>query len=166
MLGDSVNTGTPEQQSGVAEVMATPLGDPLDSLMKPPECSNDINLELRQRSRRDLTTDAAQRGSRHGLEQYLSRFEEAMKLRKQLISEKPNPEDGNASEEFDSFRIFRLVGCVLLALGVRAFVCKYLVRSIMDGANGFNKEHYESIGLIASVNLIFAKFPRPFGNVL
>lgn len=126
VLGDSVNTGTPEQQSGVAEVMATPLGDPLDSLMKPPECSNDINLELRQRSRRDLTTDAAQRGSRHGLEQYLSRFEEAMKLRKQLISEKPNPEDGNASEEFDSFRIFRLVGCVLLALGVRAFVCKYL----------------------------------------
>nr|8CR2_C Chain C, Guided entry of tail-anchored proteins factor CAMLG,Guided entry of tail-anchored proteins factor 1 [Homo sapiens]8CR2_D Chain D, Guided entry of tail-anchored proteins factor CAMLG,Guided entry of tail-anchored proteins factor 1 [Homo sapiens] len=26
----------------------------------------------------------------------------------------------------DSFRIFRLVGCALLALGVRAFVCKYL----------------------------------------
>nr|KAF6479301.1 calcium modulating ligand [Molossus molossus] len=93
--------------------------------MKPPECSNDVSLELRQRNRGDLT-DTVQRGSRHGLEQYLSRFEEAMKLRKQLISEKPNQEDGNTTEEFDSFRIFRLVGCALLAFGVRAFVCKYL----------------------------------------
>ncbi|XP_055980771.1 guided entry of tail-anchored proteins factor CAMLG [Sorex fumeus] len=126
VLGDSVSTGTPEQQSGVAEMMGTPLGDKLDSLMKSPECSNDINLELRQRSRGELTADAGQRASRHGLEQYLSRFEEAMKLRKQLISEKPSQEDGNASEEFDSFRIFRLVGCALLALAVRAFVCKYL----------------------------------------
>lgn len=125
VLGDSVSTGTPEQQSGVAEVLGASLGGKLDSLMKPPEYSNDINLELRQR-RGDLTTDAAQRASHHGLEQYLSRFEEAMKLRKQLISEKPSQEEGNASEEFDSFRVFRLVGCALLALGVRAFVCKYL----------------------------------------
>ncbi|KAF7480201.1 guided entry of tail-anchored proteins factor CAMLG isoform X2 [Marmota monax] len=97
VLGDSVSPGTTDQQGGVVE-----------------------------RNRGDLTTDTVQRGSRHGLEQYLSRFEEAMKLRKQLISEKPNPDDGSASEEFDSFRIFRLVGCALLALGVRAFVCKYL----------------------------------------
>uniref|UniRef100_A0A7N5P550 Guided entry of tail-anchored proteins factor n=1 Tax=Ailuropoda melanoleuca TaxID=9646 RepID=A0A7N5P550_AILME len=100
VLGDSLSTGTTDQQSGVAE--------------------------LRQRNRGDLTADTVQRGSRHGLEQYLSRFEEAMKLRKQLISEKPNQEDGNTTEEFDSFRIFRLVGCALLAFGVRAFVCKYL----------------------------------------
>ncbi|XP_012583512.1 PREDICTED: calcium signal-modulating cyclophilin ligand isoform X2 [Condylura cristata] len=123
VLGDSVSIGATEQQSGVAEVKGTQLGDKLDSLMKHPECSND---DLRQRNRGDLTADTAQRGPRHGLEQYLSRFEEAMKLRKQLISEKPSQEDGNTTEEFDSFRIFRLVGCALLAFGVRAFVCKYL----------------------------------------
>lgn len=128
VLGDSVSAGTTDQ-SGLAEVKGTQLGDPLDSFIKPSECSNDISLELRQRNRGDLTTDSVQRGSRHGLEQYLSRFEEAMKLRKQLISEKPSQEDGNTTEEFDSFRIFRLVGCALLAFGVRAFVCKYLVRN-------------------------------------
>ncbi|XP_076994605.1 guided entry of tail-anchored proteins factor CAMLG [Tamandua tetradactyla] len=126
VLGDSVSTGTADLQGGVAEVKGTQLGEKLDSFIMPPECSNDVNLELRQRNRGDLTTDTVQRGSRHGLEQYLSRFEEAMKLRKQLISEKPNQEDGSTAEEFDSFRIFRLVGCALLALGVRAFVCKYL----------------------------------------
>lgn len=89
MLGDSVSTGTTDQQGGVAEVKGTQLGDKLDSFIKPPECSNDVNLELRQRNRGDLTADSVQRGARHGLEQYLSRFEEAMKLRKQLISENP-----------------------------------------------------------------------------
>ncbi|XP_047411861.1 guided entry of tail-anchored proteins factor CAMLG isoform X2 [Sciurus carolinensis] len=126
VLGDSISTGTTDQQGGVVEVKGAQLAEKLDSFIKPPECSNDVNLELRQRNRGDLTADTVQKGSRHGLEQYLSRFEEAMKLRKQLISEKPNPEDGSTSEEFDSFRIFRLVGCALLALGVRAFVCKYL----------------------------------------
>ncbi|XP_004836285.1 calcium signal-modulating cyclophilin ligand isoform X2 [Heterocephalus glaber] len=126
VLGDSVSTGTTDPQGDVAEVKGTQLGDKLDCFMKPPECSTDVNLELRQRNRGDLTADTVQRGSHHGLEQYLSRFEEAMKLRKQLISEKPHREDGSTTEEFDSFRIFRLVGCALLALGVRAFVCKYL----------------------------------------
>ncbi|XP_060034267.1 guided entry of tail-anchored proteins factor CAMLG isoform X2 [Erinaceus europaeus] len=125
VLGDSVSSGTIDQQS-VAEGKGTQLGDKLDSFMKPSECSSDASLDLRQRNRGDLSTDTVQRGSRHGLEQYLSRFEEAMTLRKQLISEKPNQEDGNTAEEFDSFRIFRLVGCALLAFGVRAFVCKYL----------------------------------------
>ncbi|XP_024431080.3 guided entry of tail-anchored proteins factor CAMLG isoform X1 [Desmodus rotundus] len=124
VLGDAVSTGTTDRQSGGAEAKGTELGDTLDSFSKPPEGGSDGSLELRQRNRGDLTAD--QRGSRHGLEQYLSRFEEAMKLRKQLISEKPSQEDGNTAEEFDSFRIFRLVGCALLAFGVRAFVCKYL----------------------------------------
>lgn len=135
VLGDSVGTGTADPQSGVAEGKGTELGDKLDSLIKPPEGSNDGSLELRQRNRGDMTADPVQRGPRHGLEQYLSRFEEAMKLRKQLISEKPSQEDGNTAEEFDSFRIFRLVGCALLAFGVRAFVCKYLVRNIMGNEN-------------------------------
>lgn len=131
MLGDSVSTGTTDPQGDMAEVKGTQLGDKLDSFMKPPECSTDVNLELRQRNRGDLSANTVQRGPHHGLEQYLSRFEEAMKLRKQLISEKPHQEDGSTTEEFDSFRIFRLVGCALLALGVRAFVCKYLVRKEM-----------------------------------
>lgn len=126
VLGDSVSAGAIDQQSGVAEGKGTQLGDKLDSFMKPSECGSDASLDLRQRNRGDLTADTVQRGSRHGLEQYLSRFEEAMKLRKQLISEKSNQEDGSTTEEFDSFRIFRLVGCALLAFGVRAFVCKYL----------------------------------------
>lgn len=153
VLGDSVSTGTTDQQSGVAEVKGTQLGDKLDSFIKPPECSNDVNLELRQRNRGDLTADTIQRGSRHGLEQYLSRFEEAMKLRKQLISEKPNQEDGNTTEEFDSFRIFRLVGCALLALGVRAFVCKYLVSSRVETANWLWNESFYSMELISSITI-------------
>ncbi|XP_021515373.1 guided entry of tail-anchored proteins factor CAMLG isoform X1 [Meriones unguiculatus] len=123
VLGDSVSGGAADQSGGVDPGIQ--LGDKLDSLVKPPECSSDDGVELRQRNRSDLT-DPAQRASHHSLEQYLSRFEEAMKLRKQLISEKPSQEDGSTTEEFDSFRIFRLVGCALLALGVRAFVCKYL----------------------------------------
>ncbi|XP_069892555.1 guided entry of tail-anchored proteins factor CAMLG [Dipodomys merriami] len=126
VLGDSVGSGATDEQGGIAEAKGAQLGEKLDSFLKSPECSNDANLELPQRNRGDVTGDTVQRASHHGLEQYLSRFEEAMKLRKQLISEKPHHEDGNSPEEFDSFRIFRLVGCALLALGVRAFVCKYL----------------------------------------
>lgn len=128
VLGDSVSGGTAGQPGAVAEVQGAQLGDKLDSLIQPPECGSSDGVELRHRSRGDPAAGAAQRASHHGLEQYLSRFEEAMKLRKQLISEKPSQEDGSSTEEFDSFRIFRLVGCALLALGVRAFVCKYLVR--------------------------------------
>ncbi|XP_069573696.1 guided entry of tail-anchored proteins factor CAMLG isoform X1 [Brachyistius frenatus] len=63
---------------------------------------------------------------RRGLQKYLSRFDDAMKLRSQLANEKP-AEDGAAEpEELDPFRIFRLVGSILLALFVRVFVCKYL----------------------------------------
>lgn len=164
MLGDSVSTGTTDQQSGVAEVKGTQLGDKLDSFIKPPECSIDVSLELRQRNRGDLTADTVQRGSRHGLEQYLSRFEEAMKLRKQLISEKPNQEDGNTTEEFDSFRIFRLVGCALLAFGVRAFVCKYLVRN--SGKCKLIIIMSAFVRFIANNNLIFTRFMWMFGDVL
>lgn len=50
-----------------------------------------------------------------------------MKLRGQLANEKP-AEDGRLdSEEFDPFRVFRLIGSILLAVFVRVFVCKYLV---------------------------------------
>ncbi|XP_036607412.1 calcium signal-modulating cyclophilin ligand [Trichosurus vulpecula] len=126
VLGDSTGTGTVDHQGGITEIKGTQLIDKKDSLINPSESSSDSNLELRHRKRGDLTTETVQRSSQHGLDQYLSRFDEAMKLRKQLISEKPSQENGSTGEEFDTFRIFRLVGCALLALGVRAFVCKYL----------------------------------------
>ncbi|XP_053155215.1 guided entry of tail-anchored proteins factor CAMLG [Hemicordylus capensis] len=123
VLGDTVCSlaGTADHASSVVEHK----GEKKDLFSKTPEAGNEGSNELRQRSRGDLM-EVPQRGARHGLDQYLSRFDEAMKLRNQLMSEKPNQENGNVAEEFDSFRIFRLVGCALLAIGVRAFVCKYL----------------------------------------
>ncbi|XP_051902392.1 guided entry of tail-anchored proteins factor CAMLG-like isoform X2 [Hippocampus zosterae] len=61
-----------------------------------------------------------------GLQQYLSRFDDAMKLRGQLVNEKPAREGEAEGEEFDPFAVFRLVCSVLLAVFVRVFVCKYL----------------------------------------
>ncbi|XP_053319488.1 guided entry of tail-anchored proteins factor CAMLG [Spea bombifrons] len=82
--------------------------------------SNDSN-GLRNH-RPDVTADPMSQG----LNQYLSKFDEAMKLRNQLNSEKPNSENGNGVDELDSFRIFRLIGSALLAVAVRMFVCKFL----------------------------------------
>nr|XP_034961359.1 calcium signal-modulating cyclophilin ligand isoform X2 [Zootoca vivipara] len=123
VLGDTVCSlaGTADHASSAIEHK----GEKKDLFSITPEVGNDGTGELRQRSRGDLM-EVPQRAPRHGLDQYLSRFDEAMKLRNQLISEKPSQENGNVVEEFDSFRIFRLVGCALLAIGVRAFVCKYL----------------------------------------
>ncbi|XP_063269176.1 guided entry of tail-anchored proteins factor CAMLG isoform X2 [Prinia subflava] len=123
VLGDSVCnvTGSADHAGSVAELR----GDK-DLFGKGPELVSEGTGELRHRQRGELPAEAAARPPRHGLEQYLSRFDEALKLRNQLMSEKPSQENGNAAEEFDSFRIFRLVGCALLAIGVRAFVCKYL----------------------------------------
>ncbi|XP_048348075.1 guided entry of tail-anchored proteins factor CAMLG [Sphaerodactylus townsendi] len=121
VLGDTVCSlaGTADHGSSAVEHK----GEKKDLFNIAPEVDSDGTAELRQCSRGDLME---QRTPQHGLDQYLSRFDEAMKLRNQLMSEKPNQENGNAAEEFDSFRIFRLVGCALLAIGVRAFVCKYL----------------------------------------
>lgn len=126
VLGDSVCnvTGSTDHAGSMVELR----GDK-DLFGKAPELVTEGTGELRHRHRGDLPSEAAPRPPRHGLEQYLSRFDEALKLRNQLMSEKPSQENGNAAEEFDSFRIFRLVGCALLAIAVRAFVCKYLVSS-------------------------------------
>ncbi|KAG9490898.1 hypothetical protein GDO78_006302 [Eleutherodactylus coqui] len=85
------------------------------------------NSELKKdgndlRNRTDGNLESAPRG----LNQYISRFDEAIKLRNQLSSDKPAPENGSGMEELDAFRIFRLAGSALLALTVRLFVCKYL----------------------------------------
>ncbi|XP_061473130.1 guided entry of tail-anchored proteins factor CAMLG [Rhineura floridana] len=123
VLGDTVCSlaGTADHANSAVEHK----GEKKDMFSKTPEIGNDGTSELRQRSRGDLI-EVPQRAPHHGLDHYLSRFDEAMKLRNQLISEQPSQENGNVVEEFDSFRIFRLVGCALLAVGVRAFVCKYL----------------------------------------
>ncbi|KAM5173125.1 guided entry of tail-anchored proteins factor CAMLG isoform 2-T2 [Mantella aurantiaca] len=71
-------------------------------------------------------TDVTSESTTRGLNQYLTRFDEAMKLRNQLNSEKPVPDSSNGVDEMDSFRIFRLVGSAILAVFVRMFVCKYL----------------------------------------
>lgn len=68
---------------------------------------------------------------RRGIHKYLSRFDDAMKLRGQLVNEKPAQDGGSDSEEFDAFRVFRLIGSILLAIFVRVFVCKYLVRHLV-----------------------------------
>lgn len=69
-------------------------------------------------------------GSPHtGLQKYLSRFDDAMKLRGQLAAanEKSAEEGDSEPEAFDVFRMFRLIGSLLLAVFVRVSVCKYLV---------------------------------------
>ncbi|XP_075716069.1 guided entry of tail-anchored proteins factor CAMLG isoform X2 [Rhinoderma darwinii] len=74
------------------------------------------------RNRTDVTLESTPRS----LNQYITKFDEAMKLRNQLSGDKPVPDNGSGVEELDSFRIFRLAGSALLALTVRLFVCKYL----------------------------------------
>ncbi|XP_041658115.1 calcium signal-modulating cyclophilin ligand [Cheilinus undulatus] len=81
---------------------------------------------LRQRPRGERASDDLSNSPRRGLQKYLSRFDDAMKLRGQLANEKPTQDGGSDSEEFDPFRVFRLVGSILLAVFVRVFVCKYL----------------------------------------
>ncbi|XP_029957692.1 guided entry of tail-anchored proteins factor CAMLG isoform X2 [Salarias fasciatus] len=81
---------------------------------------------LRQRPRGEWASGDVGGSPRRGLQKYLSRFDDAMKLRGQLANEKPAQDGGSEAEELDPFRIFRLVGSVLLAVFVRVFVCKYL----------------------------------------
>ncbi|XP_046870392.1 calcium signal-modulating cyclophilin ligand [Hypomesus transpacificus] len=81
---------------------------------------------VRQRPRGELSSDEPNRSPRRGLQKYLSRFDDAMKLRGQLANEKPAQDGSSDPEELDSFRLFRMVGSILLAVFVRIFVCKYL----------------------------------------
>ncbi|KAF7670369.1 hypothetical protein LDENG_00228460 [Lucifuga dentata] len=81
---------------------------------------------VRQRPRGERVSDDLSGSPRRGLQKYLSRFDDAMKVRGQLANEKPAQDGGSDSEDFDPFRIFRLIGSILLAVFVRVFVCKYL----------------------------------------
>uniref|UniRef100_A0A8C8FK88 Calcium modulating ligand n=1 Tax=Oncorhynchus tshawytscha TaxID=74940 RepID=A0A8C8FK88_ONCTS len=97
----------------------------------------DVTPGVRQRPRGEAQLAAdepSHSGSpRRGLQKYLSRFDDAMKLRGQLANEKQAQEAASSDpDELDSFRLFRLVGSVLLAIFVRVFVCKYLVEKKMQ----------------------------------
>ncbi|KAK2873209.1 hypothetical protein QQF64_017043 [Cirrhinus molitorella] len=90
---------------------------------------DDVSRGVRQRPRGELAGDERSSSPRRGLQKYLSRFDDAMKLRGQLSAEKTAQDGGGGgeeAEELDSFRLFRLVGSVALALFVRIFVCQYL----------------------------------------
>ncbi|XP_056141272.1 calcium signal-modulating cyclophilin ligand [Lampris incognitus] len=94
-----------------------------------PDCTEPLledDAGVRQRSRGERGVDDPSGSPRRGLQKYSSRFDDTMKLRSQLANEKPAQGGGSDTEEFDSFRVFRLVGSVLLAIFVRVFVCKYL----------------------------------------
>ncbi|XP_022618527.1 calcium signal-modulating cyclophilin ligand isoform X2 [Seriola lalandi dorsalis] len=115
-LGSRSHSATPERR-----------GSPLPECSDLTGCSLDDDIAgVRQRPRGERASDDLSGSPRRGLQKYLSRFDDAMKLRGQLANEKPPQDGGSDAEEFDPFRVFRLIGSVLLAVFVRVFVCKYL----------------------------------------
>lgn len=108
---------------------ATPerRGSPLTGCSEPHTGSLEDDIGgVRQRPRGERASEDISSSPRRGLQKYLSRFDDAMKLRGQLVNEKPAQDGGSDAEEFDPFRVFRLIGSILLAIFVRVFVCKYL----------------------------------------
>lgn len=117
MHGSRSHSATPERRASPLPGLGEHLGGSLE---------DDIG-GIRQRPRGERVSDDLSGSPRPGLQKYLSRFDDAMKLRGQLASEKPAQDGGSDVEDFDAFRIFRLIGSVLLAVFVRLFVCKFLV---------------------------------------
>lgn len=114
--GSRSHSATPERR-----------GSPLPSLGEHLSGSLEDDIGgLRQRPRGERRSDDHSGSPRPGLQKYLSRFDDAMKLRGQLANEKPAQDGGSDVEDFDAFRIFRIIGSILLAVFVRLFVCKYL----------------------------------------
>ncbi|XP_020491141.1 calcium signal-modulating cyclophilin ligand isoform X1 [Labrus bergylta] len=121
----------PEASAGVGSRShsATPerRGSPLPGCNESHTGSLDDDIGgIRQRPRGELASDDISNSPRRGLQKYLSRFDDAMKLRGQLANEKPAQDGESESEEFDPFVVFRLIGSILLAVFVRVSVCKYL----------------------------------------
>lgn len=115
-LGSRSHGATPERR-----------GSPLLGCSEPPGGSlEDDTGGIRQRPRGERAPDDLGGSPRQGLQKYLSRFDDAMKLRGQLANEKPAEDGASEAEEFDPFRIFRIIGSVLLAVFVRGFVCRFL----------------------------------------
>lgn len=122
--------GSSHPHSDLPERRGYPLPDTSEVLVG--GVDKDVTPGVRQRPRGEaqLAADEPSRSGspRRGLQKYLSRFDDAMKLRGQLANEKQAQEAASSDpDELDSFRLFRLVGSILLAIFVRVFVCKYLV---------------------------------------
>lgn len=118
-LGSHSRSATPERRD-------SPLLD-CSEKYSGGSCLEDSIGGVRQRPRGERASDDVSGSPRRGLQKYLSRFDDAMKLRGQLANEKPDQDGASDPEELDPFRIFRLIGSILLAVFVRVFVCKYLV---------------------------------------
>ncbi|XP_034406591.1 calcium signal-modulating cyclophilin ligand [Cyclopterus lumpus] len=104
---------TPERRGSPGPDSGEPAGDGVGGIRQRP------------RGERGPADDIG--GSPHrGLQKYLSRFDDAMKLRGQLANEKPAQDGAPEADEFDPFRLFRLIGSVLLAVFARGFVCTFL----------------------------------------
>ncbi|XP_048022623.1 calcium signal-modulating cyclophilin ligand isoform X2 [Megalobrama amblycephala] len=123
-----------EPWSGSAKRLSPHPSESGGSSSEPPDRNSsdavgeeDVSRGLRQRPRGDLSADELSSSPRRGLQKYLSRFDDAMKLRGQLSSEKAAQDGGDGeAEDLDPFCLFRLVGSVALAVFVRIFVCQYL----------------------------------------
>lgn len=114
--GSRSHSATPERRGSPLPSLGEHLGGSLE---------DDLG-GLRQKPRGERRSDDLSGSPRPGLQKYLSRFDDAMKLRGQLANEKPVQDGGSDLEDFDAFRIFRIAGSILLAVFVRLFVCKYL----------------------------------------
>ncbi|CAL8279794.1 unnamed protein product [Arctogadus glacialis] len=114
-------SSTPERRGSPLPDQGDPVGGSLEDL-------RGVAAGVRQRPRGERPSDDPSGSPRRGLQTYLSRFDDAMKLRGQLAvaSEKAAEEGDSEPEEFDVFRMFRLIGSLLLAVFVRVSVCQYL----------------------------------------
>lgn len=110
---------------------------------------------LRQRPRGDLSADELSSSPRRGLQKYLSRFDDAMKLRGQLSSEKVAQDGGDSeAEDLDPFCLFRLVGSVALAVFVRIFVCQYLVSVAAQACvSAVSSAHLNAVSSVFAVHI-------------
>ncbi|XP_026089902.1 calcium signal-modulating cyclophilin ligand-like isoform X2 [Carassius auratus] len=97
----------------------------LDLERSEPWSSSSSPVGVSEASERSGEDEERSVSPRRGLQEYLSCFDDALKLRGQLSAEKPSPVSGE-DEELDSFRVFRLVCSVALAVCVRIFMCQYL----------------------------------------
>ncbi|KAG7219178.1 hypothetical protein INR49_006337 [Caranx melampygus] len=103
--GSRSHSATPERR-----------GSPLPDCSDLTGCSLDDDIAgVRQRPRGERASDDISGSPRRGLQKYLSRFDDAMKLRGQLANEKPAQDGGSDTEEFDPFRVFRLIGSSIFA---------------------------------------------------
>ncbi|KAJ8266872.1 hypothetical protein GJAV_G00135650 [Gymnothorax javanicus] len=121
-------TSTNHQHGDALERRGSPvpeIGDLLSGEVEEEE-EEEMPSGLRLRAPGEVQGDGASRSPRRGLQKYLSRFDDVMRLRGQVAGVKAPQDSGSEPEQLDSFRLFRVFGSIVLAIIVRVFVCKYL----------------------------------------